>query len=247
MDKTTQSLQGECPSGDYKQAGGEGPKGSASESPAHRTENTCDRCGGAWHGGSPCTEWTALVPSMKEQQSSKQNCRDAGPGRGLCAECASGHYERCLYLRPSNLGVCGHLRPVAEPQGYTCLQCEIEKLQHAGLKDEDTIHNQAAEIERLQVREAEMFQEAHRYMDERNRLRAALESIAGNTCCDRCQEAALVAKAALKGDTDGFSRPADETAACQHKWHPMTHYGIPGTGFDQCAECGDTRPTPEET
>jgi hypothetical protein len=29
------------------------------------------------------------------------------------------------------------------------------------------------------------------------RLRAALKSIARNTCCDRCQEAALVAKAAL--------------------------------------------------
>jgi hypothetical protein len=26
----------------------------------------------------------------------------------------------------------------------------------------------------------------------------ALESIAGSTCCDRCQEAALVAKAALR-------------------------------------------------
>jgi hypothetical protein len=30
------------------------------------------------------------------------------------------------------------------------------------------------------------------------RLRAALESIAKNTSCDRCQEAALVAKAALR-------------------------------------------------
>ena len=29
------------------------------------------------------------------------------------------------------------------------------------------------------------------------KLREALESIANNTCCDRCQEAALVAKAAL--------------------------------------------------
>lgn len=28
-------------------------------------------------------------------------------------------------------------------------------------------------------------------------LRAALESIAANTCCDRCQEAALVARTAL--------------------------------------------------
>jgi hypothetical protein len=36
---------------------------------------------------------------------------------------------------------------------------------------------------------------------EHNALRAALESIASNTCCDRCQEAALVARAAL-GLTD---------------------------------------------
>ena len=36
------------------------------------------------------------------------------------------------------------------------------------------------------------------------RLRAALESIAANTCCDRCQEAALVARDALahKGGED---------------------------------------------
>ena len=29
------------------------------------------------------------------------------------------------------------------------------------------------------------------------KLRAALRSIAANTCCDRCQEAALVARSAL--------------------------------------------------
>lgn len=32
------------------------------------------------------------------------------------------------------------------------------------------------------------------------RLREALSSIARNTCCYRCQEAALVAKAALEGE-----------------------------------------------
>lgn len=38
---------------------------------------------------------------------------------------------------------------------------------------------------------------------ERDALREALESIAANTCCDRCQEAALVARAALaKGESD---------------------------------------------
>ena len=41
------------------------------------------------------------------------------------------------------------------------------------------------------------------YEDEIKPLRKALESIAANTCCDRCQEAALVAKTALS-----FSRQA---------------------------------------
>jgi hypothetical protein len=34
-------------------------------------------------------------------------------------------------------------------------------------------------------------------IEENEKLREALESIAKNTCCDKCQEAALVAKAAL--------------------------------------------------
>jgi hypothetical protein len=33
--------------------------------------------------------------------------------------------------------------------------------------------------------------------DENEKLRTALRSIAANTCCDRCQEAALVALSAL--------------------------------------------------
>ena len=33
-------------------------------------------------------------------------------------------------------------------------------------------------------------------------LEAALRSIASNTCCDKCQEAALVARAALGGKKD---------------------------------------------
>ena len=37
-----------------------------------------------------------------------------------------------------------------------------------------------------------------RLADENERLREALESIAANACCDRCQEAALVARAALR-------------------------------------------------
>jgi hypothetical protein len=34
-------------------------------------------------------------------------------------------------------------------------------------------------------------------------LEAALRSIAANTCCDKCQEAALVARAALGEKADG--------------------------------------------
>jgi hypothetical protein len=34
-----------------------------------------------------------------------------------------------------------------------------------------------------------------------SQLEAGLESIAKNTCCDKCQEAALVARALLKGQS----------------------------------------------
>jgi hypothetical protein len=36
--------------------------------------------------------------------------------------------------------------------------------------------------------------------DRIEQLEAALRSIAANTCCDKCQEAALVARAALAGE-----------------------------------------------
>jgi hypothetical protein len=69
----------------------------------------------------------------------------------------------------------------------------------------ELIRRQHAEIERLTADNerltATAFQAqnaatdlAYRYQ----RLREALESIAANACCDRCQEAALVAKAALR-------------------------------------------------
>lgn len=47
--------------------------------------------------------------------------------------------------------------------------------------------------------EGKMAREAAEDRAEIKALRAALESIATNTCCDKCQEAALVAKAALSG------------------------------------------------
>ena len=62
---------------------------------------------------------------------------------------------------------------------------------------EATAQEMAAEIERLagildRLRIAYAEKDA-----EADRLREALESIAANTCCDKCQEAALVARAAL--------------------------------------------------
>ena len=53
--------------------------------------------------------------------------------------------------------------------------------------------NKAFEMERANVERAEA---------ERDHYRAALQSIANSTCCTGCQEAALVARAALKGGTD---------------------------------------------
>jgi hypothetical protein len=61
---------------------------------------------------------------------------------------------------------------------------------------------EAADYERLQAEYERMNAAWSREVDENNRLRAALESIAANTCCDRCQEAALVARAALAGGAE---------------------------------------------
>lgn len=47
--------------------------------------------------------------------------------------------------------------------------------------------------------QAEMWHQNYKESaDEIELLRKALQSIANNTCCDNCQEAALVARAALK-------------------------------------------------
>ena len=45
---------------------------------------------------------------------------------------------------------------------------------------------------------AMMAMHDHLYKTEIAQLREALQSISNNTCCDNCQEAALVARAALK-------------------------------------------------
>ena len=80
----------------------------------------------------------------------------------------------------------------------------------------DRIEAQAARIERQDARIAELKTELKIWWDEnvKNKiacqrkddriaeLEAALSSIARNTCCNRCQEAALVARAALAGGKD---------------------------------------------
>lgn len=53
-------------------------------------------------------------------------------------------------------------------------------------------------IDRLEKAHAQLQAELDRADSTISRLREALGSIARNTCCDKCQEAALVARTALK-------------------------------------------------
>ena len=71
---------------------------------------------------------------------------------------------------------------------------------------EDTADEAADEIERLLAKVEEWKQAAGAEADERRRaheeiglLREGLNSIANNSCCGTCQEAALVAKRTLEG------------------------------------------------
>ena len=89
-----------------------------------------------------------------------------------------------------------------------------KKVKHTNLSDAQAniaalqarIEKQAAEIERLREENKKlelMWENAshgqalgvHHIVE----LQEALQAIAANTCCDRCQEAALVAKEALLG------------------------------------------------
>jgi cell division protein FtsB len=94
------------------------------------------------------------------------------------------------------------------------LRAEVERLKAGGCaRDQGTTQFCAeavalkAENARLRAENAKLAASNHAYLSdyqeargEIEKLRAALRSIAANTCCDRCQEAALVARAAL-GET----------------------------------------------
>ena len=96
---------------------------------------------------------------------------------------------------------------------YTALRAEVELLKvdlDETIKDS---HKQLAEVERLKPLRGDLqtvsdvlrdfpgetaWQQAQAAVAEVERLRAALASIAANTCCGSCQEAALVAQAAIR-------------------------------------------------
>ena len=90
------------------------------------------------------------------------------------------------------------------------LKADAQKILESRAKVSLEIIDLRAENDRLQARlkeqadaYSELIAQLHRDVAERDReierLRGALESIAANTCCDKCQEAALVAKRALGG------------------------------------------------
>ena len=59
--------------------------------------------------------------------------------------------------------------------------------------------NEASRVQKL------LIAQEHEIVSLKQRIEAlekALRSIAANTCCDSCQEAALVARAALEGKDD---------------------------------------------
>lgn len=65
----------------------------------------------------------------------------------------------------------------------------VKLLRGMALNDGPMLHQIADEIERLRQQNAELLE--------------GLQSIANNTCCDGCQEAALVARDAIAKATGG--------------------------------------------
>jgi hypothetical protein len=61
-------------------------------------------------------------------------------------------------------------------------------------------HYEGCEADHIECLVVKLADEVERLRAEGERLRAALQSIAKSTCCDRCNEAALVAREALEED-----------------------------------------------
>jgi hypothetical protein len=59
-------------------------------------------------------------------------------------------------------------------------------------------HYEGCEADHIECLVVKLADEVERLRAEGERLRAALQSIAKSTCCDRCNEAALVARKALE-------------------------------------------------
>jgi hypothetical protein len=75
----------------------------------------------------------------------------------------------------------------------------VERLRRVDTYESGTLAFAAADaIEKLRADVDRMASLAIDNARDMLRLQEALRSIASNTCCDRCQEAALVARAALK-------------------------------------------------
>lgn len=106
---------------------------------------------------------------------------------------------------------------------------EVDKWHVAGVTLQtaaELLREQHAEIKRLRAEREEdqgviavWRGRTQRAEAEIERLREALRSIAGNGCCDRCQEAALVARSALKKGEDSV----------------LAHLGRADLTADQCA------------
>jgi hypothetical protein len=87
------------------------------------------------------------------------------------------------------------------PEQCEAMACDL--LAH--INGEPSIRTQLteaqAEVERLKLNASASVNEYVTLERESARLREALDSIAKNTCCDRCQEAAKFARAALESKT----------------------------------------------
>ena len=90
-------------------------------------------------------------------------------------------------------------------------------------------------IERLQAALAETEQKLDAWYRTEAQLHAAIHRHGGGDAVR-----AAIAELAIS-PIEHNPRLVVETAACQHEWEPVTHYGKPGTGFEMCHKCGADR------